>query len=157
MNADGMPTEIILIFVIEFLFGIGYNALVALAHKHKLVHVSTSVVVGVIGTLLIPTVIWFDHEFRFWQAGLLLTGCFTASGIPMIVGSMKRTVVETKDRKKRRPWPNEAANARDSAVMELTRLAHEIAERSKENKLTLNDLPSYVHRLYQVVGMLKSV
>lgn len=75
----------------------------------------------------------------------------------MIVGSMKRTVVETKDRKKRRPWPNEAANARDDAVMELTRLAHEIAERSKENKLTLNDLPSYVHRLYQVVGTLKSV
>jgi hypothetical protein len=156
MNADNMPIEIIEVLLIEFLFGIGYNEFVRWAHEHKLMHVSTSVVAGVIGTLLIPAVIWFGYELKFWQAGLLLTACFTASGIPMIVGSMKRTVKE-KDRKKRRPWPNEAVHARDDAVMELASLAHEIAERSKENKLTLNDLPSYVHRLYQVIGTLKSV
>lgn len=156
MNADRMPLEIAFLLVVEFLFGVGYNVFVAWSHEHNLMHVSTSVVAGVIGTLLLPTAIWFDHDFKFWQIGILLTACFTASGIPMIVGSQKRTV-EEKDHKKRRPWPTQAMRARDDAVMDLSKMADDIAEKSKLNKLTVQDLPSYVHKLHQVIGTLKSV
>jgi hypothetical protein len=156
MNADIIPQGIALVLLIEFLFGIGYNALVSLAHSHKLVHVSVSVAVGVAGTLLIPAAAWFDREMHFWQAGLLLLACFTASGIPMIVGSMKRTVAK-KDSKKRHPWPTAAMRVRDEVVMELSAMEHEIAVKAKEGELTVRDLPSYVDRLHGVVGALKSV
>lgn len=156
MNADIIPQEVLIVLLIEFLFGLGYNALVALAHEHKLMHVSFSVVIGVIGTLLIPAVPWFDHKMQFWQAGILLMMCFTASGIPMIVGSMKRTVNE-KDNKKRRPWPTAAMRVRDDVVMELSSMAYEIADQAKANELTVRDLPSLVNRLHVVIGTLKSV
>lgn len=82
MNADINPLEVLIVLLIELLFGIGYNVLVAWAHEHKLMHVSLSVVIGVTGTLLIPAGFWFDHEMQFWQAGILLTSCFAASGVP---------------------------------------------------------------------------
>jgi hypothetical protein len=156
MNADIIPQEVLIVLLIEFLFGLGYNALVAIAHSHKLVHVSMSVVFGVAGTLFIPAVFWFDHEMHFWHAGLLLLACFTASGIPMIVGSMKRTVNE-KDNKKRRPWPNAAMRVRDDVVMELSAMAHEIAEQAKNGELTVRDLPDLIDRMHTIIGTLKSV
>lgn len=153
-NADTMPLEIALVLLTEFLFGLGYNAVVAFWMKNRLVHVSGTVVIGVTGTLLIAGLFWWDTTMAFWQAVALQMMCFTASGIPMIVGSMKRTV---KDQKKRRPWPNAALRVRDDVVMELSTMAREIAEKAKENTLSLKDLPDYVHRLHYVIGILKSV
>lgn len=156
MKADMKAIEIILVLLVEFLFGIGYNLLVAWWHKHRFSHVSISVAIGVMGTLVIPLAFWFDVEMRFWEAGLLLLACFTASGVPMIVGSMKRTAAR-KDNKKRRPWPNEAKKMRDLVVMELSAMAHEIAEQAKSGELTVRDLPDFVDRLHGVIGTLKSV
>ena len=156
MKADIIPQEVIIVLLIELLYGFGYNALVAWAHEHKLVHVSVSVAIGVAGTLLIPAAIWFNREMNFWHAGLLLLACFTASGAPMIVGSMRRTV-SRKDDKKRRPWPNEAKKVRDLVVMDLSAMAHEIADQAKNGKLTVSDLPDFVDRLHTVIGTLKSV
>ena len=53
--------------------------------------------------------------------------------------------------------PTQAMRARDDAVMDLSKMADDIAEKSKLNKLTVQDLPSYVHKLHQVIGTLKSV
>jgi hypothetical protein len=156
MNADIIPQEVALVLLIEFLFGFGYNALVAWAHEHKLAHVSISVAVGVAGTLFIPAVVWFDVEMHFWHAGLLLLACFTASGVPMISGSMRRTVAK-KDSKKRHAWPTAAMQVREHVVMELSAMAHEIAADVKNDRLTIRDLPSYVDRLHSVIGALKSV
>ncbi len=156
MKADGMPMEIVIVLLVEFLFGLGYNVLVAWAMKNKLMHVSLSVVIGVAGTLLIPAVVWFDHEMHFWEAGILLMMCFSASGVPMIVGSTRRTVAE-KDNKTRRPWPTAAKRIRDEVVMELAIITHEIAEKAKQEKLSLADLPDIVNRLHGVMGTLKSV
>jgi hypothetical protein len=155
-NADIIPTEIAVIILLELLYGFGYNQLVAYWMKHNLMHVSWTVVIGVTGTLLIPALFWFDTSMLFWQSSLYLIACFAASGTPMIVGSMQRTVQE-KDNKKRRPWPTEARKVRDIAVMELSAMAHEIAGRSKENDLHVQDLPDYVNRLHYVIGTLKSV
>lgn len=152
-NAAPIPLEIVLVALVEFLFGLGYNALVVWAFRHRLMHVSLSVVIGVAVTLLIPTVVWFDHPMPFWQCGGLLLICFAASGTPMIVGSTRRTV----NNKRRRPWPNSALRAKEDAVMELSAMAHEIAGKAKANQLTLQDLPDYVNRLHGVIGILKSV
>lgn len=156
MKADIIPTEILLVLLAELLFGLGYNTLVAYWTKHNLMHVSFAVVIGVVVTLLLPAASWFDREMPFWLSGILLMLCFTASGLPMIVGSMRRTVRE-KDNKKRRPWPNEAKKIRDLVVMELSSMAHEIADRAKADELTVRDLPDYVNRLHGVIGTLKSV
>lgn len=154
MNADIMPLEIALVFLIELLFGLGYNALVAYAFKHRLMHVSLSVVIGVALTLVIPALFWFDRSMPFWEAGLLLLVCFAGSGVPMIIGSTRRTV---KDKKKRRPLGNAALRIRDEVVMDLSTLAYEIADKAKANELTVRDLPDYVNRLHCVIGTLKSV
>lgn len=156
MKADMMPTEVVLVLLIELLFGIAYNALVAYWSRHRLMHVSWSVVIGVSGTLLIPALFWFDHSMLFYQSGLLLLLCFAASGTPMIVGSMRRTVAR-KDDKKRRPLGNAAMRVRDDVVMELAAMAHEIAERSKADSIRLQDLPDYVHRLHGAIGSLKTL
>lgn len=155
-NADILPLEIAMVLLLELLFGLGYNNLVAYWAKHHMMHVSWTVVIGVAGTLFFPSVIWFDATFAFWQTGILLGACFTASGIPMIVGSQNRTVRE-KDNKKRRPWPTAALRVRDDVVMELSAMAHEIAEKAKQSKLSVQDLPDYVNRLHGVIGTLKSV
>lgn len=154
MNADLFPTEIALVALAELLFGIGYNALVALAFRHRLLHVSVSVVIGVLGTLLIPALAWFDHTMPFWQSGLLLLACFAASGTPMVLGSMRRTM--QKDDKKRRKIGNTAGKIRDEIVMDLNALARDIAEKSKDNTI-MQDLPDYVNRIHGLIGSLKSL
>lgn len=156
MNPELIPTEIALVILLELLYGFGYNALVAYWSKHDLMHVSWTVVIGVAGTLLIPALVWFNTEMPFWLSSLFLLACFAASGIPMIVGSMQRTVVE-KDQKKRRPLGNTAMRIRDEVVMELNILANDIAERSKTNAISLHDLPDYVHRLHRQIGSLKTL
>lgn len=156
LRADVIPTEIAVIILLELLYGFGYNQLVAYWSKHNLMHVSWTVVIGVAGTLLIPALFWFDTILPFWQSSLFLLACFAASGTPMIVGSMQRTVQE-KDNKKRKPWPIAASRARDDAVMELHAMAHDLAKSVKENDLHVQDLPDYVNRLHSVIGTLKSV
>lgn len=155
MNPDINPQVILIVLLVEVLFGLAYNELVAWAHQHQLMHVSVSVVFGVAGTVLIPAGTWFDDRMPFWQAGILLMLCFAASGIPMIVGSTRRSVAE-KDNKKRRPWPTAALRIRDEAMMELSMMANDIAEKARAGELTVMDLPSYVNRLHSVIGMLRS-
>lgn len=154
MNADTMPIEIAIVILVELLFGLGYNALVAYWMTHRIVHVSVSVVIGVTGTLLIPAVVWFDHSFLFWEAGILLVCCFSASGVPMIVGSMRRTV---KDQKKRRPIGNTAARIRDEAVMEVNTIINDVTHKAEKKELEMTDYVAFVGRLHALIGMLKSI
>lgn len=147
---------IALVLLLEIVCGLGYNALIAWAHEHRLWHVSISVAVGVMGTLLIPSLAWFNVQMHLWQAGILLAACFTASGIPMMAGSLRRKTAE-RDQKKRRPLGNAAIRIRDEAVMELSAIAHEIAEQVREDRLTIRDLPALINRLHGLIGMLKSV
>lgn len=156
INADIMPTQIAVIILLELLFGFFYNGLVAFWMRNNLMHVSWTVVIGVVATLLIPALFWFGNTMPFWQSILYLIACFAASGTPMIAGSMQRTVQE-KDQKKRKPWPVAASRARDEAVMELNAMATDIATSVKENDLHVQDLPDYVNRLHYVIGTLKSV
>lgn len=132
--------------LVELLFGIGYNALVTWWQKNHLLHVSYQVVLGVAATLLIAAVM-FDQETKFWKDVLVLALCFGASGTPMIVGSNRRTVKESH---KARPWPTAALQARDGAVMDLSALAEQVANKKVTEAQTVN-------QLYQVIGILKSV
>lgn len=150
----GFPTELTAVLLGLTLFGIGYNRLIAYAHHHALWHVSVSVALGVAVTLLVPAVVWWRLSLAFWQSGLVLVLCFTASGVPMMIGSARRTI---KARHERRPWPNAALKARDDVVMELSALADEIAEKTKSETLKVQDMADYVHRLHQMKGTLKSV
>lgn len=147
MNPPVSPAEIAAIIFAEALFGIGFNRLVEWAHLNKLWDVSISVVMGVTVTVLIPTLTWWRVTMDFWLAAALLSACFAASGTPMIIGSMRRTVEESH---KRRPWPTAAAQARDNAVMDLTMLADQVANEQLVNA-------KVVHQLHQVIGTLKSV
>ena len=154
MNPAQMPLEIALVALVELLFGLGYNVLVGWLFRHRLMHVSISVVIGVAVTLLIPALVWFRLLMPFWQAGLLLLICFAASGTPMIVGSMRRTV--NKDGKKRRKIGNTAGKIRDEIVMDLIALARDIAEKSKDNTV-MQDLPDYINRIHSLIGSLKTL
>jgi len=156
MKADIIPMEIATVALLELLYGIGYNALVAFLFRHRLMHVSLSVVIGVLGTLLIPALAWFDNLMPFWESGLLLLVCFSASGAPMVIGSMRRTVA-AKDDKKRRRIGNTAGKIRDEIVMDLAAMAHEIADMTKANTLTVNHLPDIVNRIHGLIGALKSL
>ena len=155
MNADIPPVEIAMVAMIELVYGIGYNALVAVLFRHRLMHVSLSVVIGVLGTLLIPALVWFNRPMPFWQSGLLLLLCFAVSGTPMVIGSMSRTVA--KDDKKRRRIGNTAAKIRDGIVLDMHTLAADIADMSKEERLTVSHLPHIVNRIHGLIGELKSL
>jgi len=145
-----------LVILVELLFGLGYNRLAAWLQKHSLMHVSYQVVAGVAGTLLIAGVGLAQETMPFWQAAALLLVCFGASGAPMIIGSNLRSV-ESKETHKARPWPTRALQARDDAIIDLTTLANEIAASAKARKLSIEDFPGYINRIYQVIGTLKSV
>jgi Kef-type K+ transport system membrane component KefB len=153
MDPAQMPLEIALIALVELLFGFGYNVLVGWLFRNRLMHVSISVVIGVAVTLLIPALVWFDLTMPFWQSGLLLVLCFAASGTPMIVGSMQRTV---KDGKRRRKIGNTAGRIRDEIVMDLNALAQDIAEKSKDSTV-MQDLPDFVNRIHGLIGSLKTL
>lgn len=141
------PVEILAVLLIELLFGLGFNRLVEWAQGNKVWDVSLSVVIGVSVTLAIPTAWWLQRDLAFWQVTGLLVACFGASGLPMIIGSTRRTVRESH---KRRTWPTAAAQARDDALMELSALADGIAGKQVGDAQAVN-------RLHQVIGTLKSV
>jgi len=69
MNPEINAIEILLTLVVEILFGVGFNALVAWAHENKLWHVSVSVAVGVAGTIIVPAVMWFGVDLLYRQRG----------------------------------------------------------------------------------------
>jgi hypothetical protein len=136
-----------LILLIELLFGIGFNQLVDWAHQHNLWHVSVSVIFGVAGTLVIPSVALLHLEIMFWQASLIFGVCFVASGLPMVWGSTRRTV---KENHHRRPLPNKAIKVRDQAVMEISSILDKIANGGVE-------VVKVVHELHEIIGTLKSL
>jgi len=77
-----------LVFTLLLGFGIGYNALVAYLEKrgHDRGYMGFIVALGCGVTL-------FGAGFLVgWEAVAWVTGCFAASGIPMIVGSAARHV-----------------------------------------------------------------
>lgn len=151
MNPDIFPTVYLLVLV-ELLFGLAYDQVVKFVHAHGIWHVSVSVVIGVFMTGLIFIIFMFDKVLPAWQFGLIVAACFAGSGLPMAIGSVTRDV---KDRKKKRPLGNSAARLRDEVVMELTTMANDIAERIKNDQLTIRDLPDLVNRLRQMKSMLK--
>lgn len=146
--------EIAIVFLVEFLFGIAFNQLVHWAQGNRIWHVAVSVVIGVFVTAVIPVLFWWNISLEFWQYCLLMGVCFAGSGLPMIYGSTRRTVAKSHKRKR---WPTAALRVRDEVVMDLSSLAHEIADKAKMNELTVRDLPDYVNRLYSAIGALKSV
>jgi hypothetical protein len=148
MQSPFSPTFPITLLV-ELLFGIGYNELVAWWQKHSLIHVSYQVVIGVAATLTIAGAGMFASEMKFWQAMVYLVAFFGASGLPMISGSNRRSVKE-KESHKARPWPTAALQARDGAVMDLSALAEQVANKKVTDAQAVN-------RLHQVIGTLKSV
>ena len=137
-----------LIVLLELLFGIGFNQLVDWAHRYNLWHVSVSVVFGVIGTLFIPSVAFLHLEIPFWLASIVFALCFTASGIPMIVGGTRRTVKEKSHH--RRPLPNSAMRVRDDVVMEIKSILDKIVNGGVEVVKVVNDL-------HEIVGKLKNL
>lgn len=136
-----------LIVLVELLFGIGFNQLVDWAHQHNLWHVSVSVIFGVAGTLVIPSVALLHLEIMFWQASIIFAVCFVASGLPMVWGSTRRTV---KENHHRRPLPNSAMRVRDDVVMQIKSILDKIVNGGVE-------VVKVVHDLHEIVGKLKSM
>lgn len=139
--------EIPLLFLLELLFGIGFNQLVAWVNRHNLWHVSISVVLGVAGTLLIPMIFLAQIELMFWQVALIYFLCFAASGLPMVFGSTRRTVKESHHR---RPLPNNAMRVRDDVVMDINVTIEKVVKNEVE-------IASLVHWMHKWIGALKSM
>lgn len=146
MNPPVSPTAILAVLLLEALFGIGFNRLVAWAHEHEVWHSWLSVIMGVAISLAIPTAWWWNVPLAFWQAMLLTLGCLAVSGLPMVVGSQWRTAVGHQ----RREWPNAARQARDEAVMDLRMLAAHVANKAKSDA-------QVVDALHVVIGSLTSI
>ena len=129
-----------------FLFGWGFNAFVGWVNKRKVWPVSFSVVIGVLVTLLVPTVTFLHESLTMWQAGLVYLACFTASGIPMIAGNVYR---QTNGHKAHR-LPNRVLRVREDVVGELNLTIQKIVKKEAE-------VVDVVHTLHQVIGSLKSL
>lgn len=151
MISDIFPIVNLLVLV-QLLFGIGYDQLVKYAHTHRLWHVAVSVGIGVGVVCVIYAAFMFDKALPGWMDVLILFVCFLASGVPMATDSMRRDV---KDKKKKRPLGKYGAKIRDEVAMELTKMANEISEQIKEDKLTVRDLPDLVNRLHHMKSILK--
>lgn len=144
MNSfPAFPPDFPLVVVLEFLYGLGYNQLVRWVHAKKLWHVSTSVMFGVAGTIIIPLL--FDQDL--WNFAILYFVCFMASGVPMVWGSLARSGRKSH---KRRRLPNYVMTVRDDVVMELNVMADEIVN----EKTRAVDV---VHRIHKLIGTLKSL
>lgn len=68
-----------------FCFGLAYNALVTWLGERKVGYVAFLVVTGVLVTL-------GAFAFVSWPCALLILAFFSASGTPMIIGDIVRTV-----------------------------------------------------------------
>lgn len=146
--------EIGFVLLVELLFGFGYNFFIAWAQGRKLWHVSTSVVIGVFMTVAIKTAVWPLRCLNGWQDGLLLFGCFAASGLPMVLFSLKRTVSSSH---KRMRWPTAARRAREDAIAEVDVIIEDIQVAAEKSQVTVGFLLGVVNRLHFVKGTLNSV
>ncbi|MBN8654853.1 MAG: hypothetical protein E6R03_15855 [Hyphomicrobiaceae bacterium] len=151
MISDIFPT-VYLVVLVELLFGIGYDQVVKWAHANNAWHVSISVIIGVFVTCALFVGFMFDKVLPVWVFGLVLVACFSASGLPMAVGSLRRDV---KDKKKKRPLGKYGAKIRDEVTMELNVMASELSEQVKADTLSVRDLPDIVNRLHHMKSMLK--
>jgi hypothetical protein len=82
------PAAAVAVLATLALFGLGYNALVAEIGRHVPDHGYTAylVAIGVVATLAgAALLIGLD-------SAIVVAGCFVASGLPMIVGSMARSL-----------------------------------------------------------------
>lgn len=160
MFSDIFP-QVLVAVLISLVFGILFDKLVEWVNEHKVWHVSISVAIGVGVTVLIPTVALAQETLTGWMFGAALLVCFTASGIPMIVGASIRHAreVQEKKAKKARPLGNTNAKVRDFVVMELAHLADEMAEKSAVDDMTelLRNVTVWVHRLHVAARSLKSM
>lgn len=137
-----------IVILVELLFGLDFNLLVDWAHRHHIWHVSVSVSLGVAGTLIIATVGFYGVTVPFWADSLLLTACFVGSGLPMVIGSTRRTV-QKKDHR-RRPLNNGVARIRDDVTMDMNAHIEKIVAREM-------DLAELVHIMHKWIGALKSM
>lgn len=147
-----MPTfppvfPLLLCLTVLFLFGIGFNALVAWVNYRRAWPVSFSVVIGVSVTVIVPTLFFWKHELAFWQSSVLYFLCFVASGSPMIFGNVQR---QTAKSHKTRKLGNHAAQVRDAVVMDLKAEIEKIVRKEAE-------VAEVVHTLHQAIGSLKSL
>lgn len=67
------------------MFGLAYNALIHALGRRKDGYVSLLVVGGVLVTL-------GGLAFINWRAALIALGCFSASGLPMVLGDIYRAI-----------------------------------------------------------------
>jgi hypothetical protein len=128
-----------------FLFGWGFNALVAWVNKKRAWPVSFSVAIGVAVTLLVPTAAFLHQSLTMWQAGLVYLASFAASGSPMIFGNVRRQTSH-----KTRRLGNHAARVRDDIVMDLNAMMDEIVNGGVA-------VEKVIYRLHQAIGSLKSL
>lgn len=142
------------VILMEILFGFGFNRLAHWGQDKGLWHVSLSVVMGVTGTLAIPTAAWWRESFPVWIAALVTVACFAGSGLPMIIGSMHRSVAKSH---KRKGLPNTAARIRDEVVLDLHVLADRLVLKAKSNELKSGDLAECIHQVHQLIGQLRSM
>lgn len=85
IGADSGPY--VAVFLALVLFGVGYNALIGYLERRHYIDGFTSLAVA-LGALITLTGV----AILSWQAALIAMACFTASGLPMIVGSIVRYI-----------------------------------------------------------------
>jgi hypothetical protein len=84
--------QIGLVMAVLILMSIGYDWLVDQAMGRKMeMYVAYSVVGGCAYTLIgAGFAMGWSSALYGWQAALITLACFTASGLPMVIGSMRR-------------------------------------------------------------------
>lgn len=139
-------SPLISLYIAQALFGVLYSILIHWLSVNDYLQGSTaySVVVGDAATLAIQW-LFFPENWSPWVTFC----CFVFSGTPMVISYLIRHQQKVNSHK-RRPWPTAALKARDEAIMELSKMTHEIVD----EKATV---ASVVHRLHMVIGTLKSV
>ena len=143
-----------MVVLIELVFGIGYDQLVKWAHEHNVWHVAVSVAIGVLVTLLIFFVFFFETKLPGWLFGLSLMVSVVCCGWPRAAGSMNR---HFKDNKNKRPLGNAAARVRDFLKMDMQTLADDLAVKAKKNELTFADLADIVNKLHGFIRLLNTM
>ncbi len=81
-----MNWTLVILLVVEFLFGIGFNWFTALSEERGWIEGYTSLFV----TFGVFVTVTLMGPIIGWDIVGLLAAAFTASGLPMIVGSMAR-------------------------------------------------------------------
>ena len=150
---DPRVSPLLSLYLSQLVFGLLYAILIHWISTKGYLKGSTawSVVIGDGATLMIQ---WLF--IREGWSPLVTFGSFAFSGSPMVISYLVRHQQRLESHK-RRPWPTQAVRVRDDAVMEITSLADEIARKTKEDAVRVQDLPDLVNRLHLLKSLLKSV